>query len=49
MHEHVARWYNFQYKLSQEMLKESEIFSLIDFVENYFFKHQDEIQKQQSV
>jgi hypothetical protein len=27
-----------------KMLKEGEVLSLIDFVENYSFKHQDEIQ-----
>jgi hypothetical protein len=39
MHEHIARWQYFQYKLSQEMLKEGEIFSFIDFAKNYSFKH----------
>jgi Cu2+-containing amine oxidase len=44
MHIHVVRWQDLQYRVSLEMLKEGEVLSLIDFVENYFFKHQDEIQ-----
>jgi len=46
MHNHVARWQDLQYMVSLEMLKESEILSLIDFIENYSFKCQYEIQEQ---
>lgn len=36
----------FLIQIVTRVLKEGEIFSLIDFVENYSFKHQDEIQEQ---
>jgi Cu2+-containing amine oxidase len=34
IHSHIVRWQDLQYRVSLEMLKEGEVFSLIDFVDN---------------
>jgi hypothetical protein len=41
MHNHVIKWQDVEYKVSLKMFKGGEIFSLIDFVENYSFKLHD--------
>lgn len=43
-HQHTARWQDSQFKESLRKLQPGEVFSLIDFAENYSFKGQDEIQ-----
>ena len=43
-HQHTARWQDSKFKRSLLKLQPGEVFSLIDFAENYSFKGQDEIQ-----
>ena len=40
-HQHTARWQDSQFKESLRKLQPGEVFSLIDFAENYSFKGQD--------
>jgi hypothetical protein len=41
----VAKWQDTTYRANIEKLKVGEILSLIDFVENYSFKEQNEVQE----
>jgi len=43
MHNFVVQWQDVQFRLCKEKLELDEVFSLIDFAKNYFFKHQNEI------
>jgi hypothetical protein len=43
MHNFVAQWQEDQFKLCKKKLEEDEVLSLINFAENYSFKHQNEV------
>lgn len=43
MHNFVAQWQEYQFKLCKKKLEEDEVWSLINFAENYSFKHQNEV------